>query len=636
MRCRYIWSWEKNSMEFRENAKRTVRGMANCLIALSVEKIEKLYKDRNDLYHVIDTVTEQGTILSVEKNNRFYPLNSFYDTQKAAEEWAGQFDRDDINDNSIIIVYGLADGKSVLRLCQKKPNCTVIIYEPSQEIFWRSMHYDEVAQLAEKENVCIIVKNICEEYFFHALQSILDYSNFQLVVQAVLPNYLQLFRQGYQEMLDIYKSVVESIIFTRNTMILRGVEMQHNTYGLVKDMIESNSIVQLMDAISTGETREIPALLVAAGPSLDKNVKELKKAKGKAFLLVVDTALNTVFEHGIVPDLTISIDSRKPLKLFQNQEFENIPMVLSMNSNTEVVKKNHARHFYEIDDQTYVKRIIEKLGKKSMQLPTGGSVANNALSLLYEMGFRTIILVGQDLAYPGGVEHTEAAYGKGNNKVDTNKKTYIEVEDNFGNMVMTETNMNMYHKWIEKYIAAYDDLKVINATEGGAKIAGTEFVTLSEAIGRYCKKEFDAAELLDKQPYFTEEERKQFVGEIRKMPEKIEELGKLIQEAQKLYRKVDSLNGKGKHNSMQMKKAMDEIAAYNEKIDASFVSCMLQVYIAQTDYQIQGELLKYKENESALKLINDFVEQGQKLLKAYQEAIQRLKEDLPLIMEDFS
>lgn len=106
-------------MEFRENAKRTVRGMANCLIALSVEKIEKLYKDRNDLYHVIDTVTEQGTILSVEKNNRFYPLNSFYDTQKAAEEWAGQFDRDDINDNSIIIVYGLADGKSVLRLCQK-------------------------------------------------------------------------------------------------------------------------------------------------------------------------------------------------------------------------------------------------------------------------------------------------------------------------------------------------------------------------------------------------------------------------------------------------------------------------------------------------------------------------------------
>ena len=66
------------------------------------------------------------------------------------------------------------------------------------------------------------------------------------------------------------------------------------------------------------------------------------------------------------------------------------------------------------------------------------------------------------------------------------------------------------------------------------------------------------------------------------------------------------------------------------------VSCMLRAYIAQTDYEIQGELLKYKENESALKLINDFVEQGQKLLNAYQDAIQQLKKDLPLIMEDFS
>ena len=116
----------------------------------------------------------------------------------------------------------------------------------------------------------------------------------------------------------------------------------------------------------------------------------------------------------------------------------------------------------------------------------------------------------------------------------------------------------------------------------------------------------------------------------------MEKLGQLIGDTHKLYRKVDSLNGKGKHNFMQMKKAMDEIAAYNEKIDASFVSCMLQAYIAQTDYEIQGELLKYKENESTLKLINDFVEQGQELLNAYQDAMQQLKEDLPLIMEDFA
>lgn len=623
-------------MEFHGNAKRTVVGMTDCLTALSIEKMEKLYSNRTDLYHIIEADTEQGKVLAVEKNNRFYSLNSFYDAQKAAEEWSEQFECDEMNDNSVIIVYGLSDGKSILKLCEKRPACRVIVYEPCQDIFWKAMEYKEVAELAERKNVCLIVKGVCEEYFFHALQSILDYSNFQLVVQAVLPNYLQLFRQEYQEMLDVYKSVVELIIFTRNTMILRGVEIQHNAYGLARDMMESNSIIQLVDIMKKKEMEDIPAILVAAGPSLDKNVEDLKKARGKAFLMVVDTALNTVLEHEIIPDLTISIDSRKPLNLFKNAEFKKIPIALSMNSNKEIVKKNHARHFYEVDEQSYLTRIIEKLGKDTIQLSSGGSVANNALSLLYEMGFRTIILVGQDLAYPGGVEHAEAAYGKGNDKIDTNKKKYIEVEDNFGNRVMTEANMNIYRKWIENYITAYDELKVINATEGGAKIAGTEFISLSEAIGQYCKKDFDAKQLLDTEPYFTEEERNKFICEIKEIPEEMGKLGQLIKDTQKLYRKVDSLNGKGKHNSMQMKKAMDEIAAYNEKIDESFVSCMLQAYVAQTDYEIQGELLKYKENESTLKLINDFVEQGQKLLNAYQDAIQQLKEDLPLIMEDFA
>ena len=623
-------------MVFHGNAKRTVIGMVDRLTALSIEKMEQLYSNRTDLYHIIEADTEQGKVLAVEKNNRFYPLNSFYDAQKAAEEWSEQFECNDMNDNSVIIVYGLSDGKSILKLCEKRPACRVIVYEPCEDIFWKAMKYEEVAELAEKENVCLVVNGVCEEYFFHALQSILNYSNFQLVVQAVLPNYLQLFRQEYQKMLDVYKSVVELIIFTRNTMILRGVEIQHNAYGLTRDMVESNSIIQLVNIMNTKETKDVPALLVAAGPSLDKNVEDLKKARGKAFLMVVDTALNTVLEHGIIPDMTISIDSQKPLNLFKNEKFENIPIALSMNTNRKIVNKNRARHFYEIDDQSYLKKIIEKMDKKSIQLPTGGSVANNALSLLYEMGFKTIILVGQDLAYPGGVEHTEAAYGKGNDKVDTKKKNYIEVEDNFGNLILTEANMNIYRKWIENYIVAYDDLKVINATEGGAKITGTEFITLSEAIERYCKQDFDVKQILDIEPYFTEKERKQFICEIKKMPEKIEKLGQLLQETQKLYRKVDCLNGKGKHNSMQMKKAMDKIAAYNEKIDASFVSCMLRAYIAQTDYEIQGELLKYKENESALKLINDFVEQGQKLLNAYQDAIQQLKKDLPLIMEDFS
>ena len=622
-------------MIFEGNAARTIMGMVRCFNALTLHDMEEKYKDRQNEVNVIGADTEQGRIVAVEKNGRFYPLNSLYNPQNASKQWAKQFYRPEINENSVIIVFGIADGRSVLELSRKRKECTIIIYEPCQEIFWKAMECDEVAELAENDNICITVKGVNEEYFFHALQTVLNYSNYQLVVQSVLPNYLQLFKTEYKEMLEIYKSVIELIVFTRNTMILRGIEIQHNTYALTKDMIEQRSDVQLMDIIDKKKMNGLPAILVAAGPSLDKNVTQLKDIKNKAFIMVVDTALNTVLENGIVPDMTMSIDSRKPLVLFKNDKFKDIPIALSMNSNKDVVKLNASKHFYEIDEEGYLKKLLEANEKESVQLPTGGSVATSALALLHEMGFKTIILVGQDLAYPGGVEHTAAAYGKGNDNVDTKKKDYIEVEDNYGNTVLTEANMNIYRKWIENYIGAYSDLKVINATEGGAKIAGTEFISLHEAIERYCTDEYEVSGLLDIPPYLDESERSGIVQAIKNIPEQIEVLEEYIGKAQKIYSKIDGLNGKGKTNSSQMNRAMTEIAQINEHIDDLYVSNMLQVYIAKTDYEIQAEVLKYKENDSALKLVNDFVEQGMNILDAYMEAITELRKDVPLVMADF-
>ena len=143
------------------------------------------------------------------------------------------------------------------------------------------------------------------------------------------------------------------------------------------------------------------------------------------------------------------------------------------------------------------------------------------------------------------------------------------------------------------------------------------------------------SELLDIPPYLDESERTGIVGAIKNIPEQIKILEEYIGKAKKVYSKIDGLNGKGKTNSSQMNKAMAEIAQINEHIDGLYVSNMLQVYIAKTDYEIQAEVLKYKENDSALKLVNDFVEQGMKILDAYTEAIVELRKDMPLILADF-
>ena len=60
-----------------------------------------------------------------------------------------------------------------------------------------------------------------------------------------------------------------------------------------------------------------------------------------------------------------------------------------------------------------------------MELPTGGSVANNACALLKRMGFQTIIFMGQDLAYPEKKTHTLQAYGE-YNTINANEKNMLK------------------------------------------------------------------------------------------------------------------------------------------------------------------------------------------------------------------
>lgn len=102
-------------------------------------------------------------------------------------------------------------------------------------------------------------------------------------------------------------------------------------------------------------------------------------------------------------------------------------------------------------------------------------------------GIQNDYFMGLDLAYPGGIEHTKEAYHE-LTLIDKSKKEYIEIEDIWGNKVLTEENMNLYRKWFESYIKIMPQIRFIDATEGGALIHGTEIKNMDEVIGEFHNK----------------------------------------------------------------------------------------------------------------------------------------------------
>lgn len=621
---------------FQGIEKESVEGLVSRLQKLTMEDVEQAYRQRKKECVVQTGELENGqSIQLLEKDGVVWQMNSAGNPDEAATLWALQYAETETNQQTVFLVYGLGDGKAVRALYQLKPMCRIVVYEPCQELFWEAIGREEVAEVLNTEQICVLVKGICEEYYFHALQQWLNYSNYQLVVHGVLPNYDRIFKDEYRAFLETYVNVVELITYTRNTELERGLEIARNFYALTKDIIEQYSVTQLEGIVNKKGLEDIPAILVAAGPSLDKNIKELKNAEGRAFLLVVDTALNTVLENGIRPDMTISVDSRKPMTLFKHKDAGNIPIELSPHSNRKVAEGNTARHFYEIDKESYLNRIFWKVtGKKGEQLPTGGSVANNALSLLMKMGFQTIILVGQDLAYPGGKGHTAAAYNSEKDCVKPDEKEYIEVEDIYGNKVLTEANMNIYRKWIENNIAAYHEIRVIDATEGGAKIAGTEILTLKESIAQTCQKTFDRSDVLElPNAFFTKEEQQKLKEKIRKIPDELALLENKISEGKKLYKKLSDWKSQGK--KVQIKKILTKIAILNAEIEELDSYILIRPYMIEQDYEVSGEIYQYGEGDSLEQQIKDIVQYGVKLLNGYEEGIKGFREDMHLLTEQF-
>ncbi len=267
-----------------------------------------------------------------------------------------------------------------------------------------------------------------------------------------------------------------------------------------------------------------PAMIVAAGPSLDKNINQIKALQDKVIIFACDATLKPLLEAGVVPHFVGSIE-RVDLSVEFYTGLDKYRDVLKNVCfvGMGMVKKG----MYDIC-RSYGMPVINLfrkmvsfrfLGLDNDFLSFGKSVANMGFSFLTYIGVDTIILVGQDLAYSEtGETHADAtSQAKGfeksvnpGNKLATSGNYLFDemwVKGNYVAKIKTRRVWNLFLKAYEKEIKAYSG-KVINATEGGAYIYGTEVLTLKETVEKYLKEKIEnpLKKVLElAKPYNTEE-----------------------------------------------------------------------------------------------------------------------------------
>ncbi len=591
-------------------------------------QIEAYMQQAEDMEEVwLDKSVQNEDILAVKENGRLWYLNSRYCAGERARRWVNQYK--DKNYETIFIVYGLAEGTHIRELMKEtREHNFILVYEPKTAIFLTVLRNLDISDIIRSQRIFIAVEGINTELIYEFVSEAIDYGKIRLVEYCSLPNYICLYPQEWADLIKIIKSQFEVLILDRNTQISFSKEFILNMLENFDDMPKQYAINQLKETFDRYDLTDIPAIIVSAGPSLDKNVSELKRAVGKAFIIVTDTAIKSVLRAGVIPDIAVTIDPHKNPYLFAHRSVVNIPMLVCQHSNKCLMNIHNGKRFYFGDDNSFVNDIYERFaGIGIAPLETGGSVANNSFSLAQYCGFQTIILIGQDLAFTGKRIHASAAYDGGSyDEMEADGK-YVEVEDIYGGTVQTDKSMEMYLKWFEKQIVRYPELKVIDATEGGAKIHGTEIIRFRDAIDRECKGELDIAGIINGiKPAFSESAREAVYTEYTALPERYLEFKKRINRGIRDYKRLAELFRLNKTSSSEYKKCVKGIEQINYEIEHTPCMELAAIYNRKTEYEIRENV--YQVYDSQSEEIKHIVDSGIKLLDSYKEAIDKLLEDI--------
>ncbi|HDT6579391.1 TPA: motility associated factor glycosyltransferase family protein [Bacillus cereus] len=451
------------------------------------QQIKKI--DLGEVEKWIDiTYTKEGDpICKYKKDGKVKHINSKR-PWKQAKDWCNRLP---LNQMSTLFVYGCGFGYPLIELLNRVHEDTVIVvFEQNLLIFVAMLYYFDLEPVFRTHNKCIFFLGQCEEFLIHFQNLISTFGLLHLTVPSVLftPS-ARLFKKEY---LDIQSQIFERLI---QQITAFGNDHYDSLLGF-HNMIENVEKVLENPYLSSLEEKftNVPAFIVANGPSLDQSIHELKQVKGNALILCCESAIVPLMKNGIKPD-AICVLERIPesyLYHFQNKEYPEDIVLLALavadprTFTSFVGPKIPIFRSFESNSQ-WINRIV---GDGS-GLYAGLNVSHLAYELAVYMGANPIVFVGQNFAYGlEGLTHSKQSKYIEDLQDYTEKiksQPIVYVEGNDGSKIPSNPLWVEFRKGLEQLIEQTPHVTVINTTEGGAKIKGTTYDTMTNVIKKYVK-----------------------------------------------------------------------------------------------------------------------------------------------------
>ncbi|HUJ89650.1 MAG TPA: 6-hydroxymethylpterin diphosphokinase MptE-like protein [Syntrophorhabdales bacterium] len=502
----------------------------------------------------------------------------------------------------------------------------MLIYEATPLLFKSALRARDLTRVFASEKVKILVGECADDF------SIIHNYNHHMVngklwLVAHRPS-VRLNETAYATFRERLKDQKRISLANVGTAIGLGKDFINAFLQNVPSLLHNPGVVSLKNLF---EGR--PAIVVAAGPSLERNVHLLKQAKSRALIVAVDAALPTLVLAGILPDVLVAIDPKSEnVGMFRdNPHLKEIPFVCLAQYTPEIVKIYPGPLFVNMTEGNIVYQWLRgHWEEKGCIACFGGSVSHLGFAVAEFMGASTICLTGLDLSFEEKLHagDTTRLLFPADQEVPDYRIGAESVQDIFGEKRYSLQAYLTFKTSFENRIKTFSG-QVFNATEGGLPVAGAENIRLADFIVEFCDvARIDALSRLRGQwECDVTYDLEGLLQEIKSAKAVFMGIRRNAARILVLIHRLIKMKKSGREEDDLFHKTLKEIETLTEKVRHPSLNIIAAYHYQLELYLMKLEIQEIDEIEDKYKRLDEQLQRG---LNYYGE----LLEALPLFLEE--
>ncbi len=416
-----------------------------------------------------------------------------------ADQLARSFDPAQVG---ALVVLGFGVGRHVRAISERtRHEAFVIVFEPNLPLLRAVLERVDHSAWLERANPLIVTDPGDDAAFIAGLRGAEAMLALGVKIIEHTPSRSRLGADAAR-FCETFNRVLAATRTTVVTTLVQSEATCRNFFINSRAYLENPGIADLENACAGR-----PAITVAAGPSLARNIHLLKTPglRDRCVIIAAQTVLKPLLEIGVRPHFVTSLDFHEISARFYEgltaDDVAGVTLVVEPKANPAIVRAFPGA--VRMPSENTLDLLFGDLAGKHGPIRAGATVAHLSYYLARYLGCDPVVLIGQDLGFTDGLYYADGAAihnvwaGELNpfrslemlewERVARHRAQLRKIPASTGGDIYTDEQMATYLAQFNRDFLqdARRGLTTIDATEGGARKSNSVVISLADAITRY-------------------------------------------------------------------------------------------------------------------------------------------------------